>query len=70
MKLLILGGTVFRGRYLTECAPQRGHDVTLFNRGKHNADLFPEVEKLTGDRDGNLEALKGRTWEAVIDTCG
>jgi 2'-hydroxyisoflavone reductase len=44
--------------------------VTLFNRGQHNADLFPEVEKLRGDRDGNLIALEDRQWDAVIDTCG
>ena len=70
MKLLILGGTVFLGRHIVDIALQRGHEVTLFNRGQHNADLFPEAEKLRGDRDGNLDALKGRTWDAVIDTCG
>lgn len=70
MKLLIIGGTVFLGRALVETALSRGHEVTLFNRGQHNADLFPGVEKLRGDRDGNLAALKGRRWDAVIDTCG
>ena len=70
MKLLILGGTVFLGRHLTEAALARGHEVTLFNRGQHNPDLFPDVEKLRGDRDGGMDALKGRTWDAVIDTCG
>ncbi len=70
MKLLVLGGTVFLGRHIVDIALQRGHEVTLFNRGQHNADLFPEVEKLRGDRDGNLEALRGRKWDAVIDTCG
>ncbi len=70
MKLLILGGTVFVGRHLVQAALARGHTVTLFNRGQHNADLFPAVEKLRGDRDGNLETLKGRRWDAVIDTCG
>jgi len=44
--------------------------VTLFNRGQTNADLFPEAEKLVGDRDGNLEALRGRSWDAVIDVAG
>lgn len=70
MKLLILGGTIFLGPHLVEIALAHGHEVTLFNRGHHNPDLFPEVEKLRGDRDGNLEALRGRRWDAVIDTCG
>lgn len=71
MKLLILGGTVFVGRHLVEAAQARGHEVTLFNRGRHNADLFPQVEKLHGDRDGDgLDALAGRSWDAVLDTCG
>jgi nucleoside-diphosphate-sugar epimerase len=70
MKLLILGGTVFLGRHLVEAALARGHAVTLFNRGQHNADLYPEVEKLRGDREGDLAALHGRAWDAAIDTCG
>lgn len=70
MKLLILGGTIFVGRHLVEAALARGHQVTLFNRGQHNPDLYPQVEKLRGDRDGNLTALEGRRWDAVIDTCG
>ncbi|MBI5031094.1 MAG: NAD-dependent epimerase/dehydratase family protein [Chloroflexi bacterium] len=70
MKLLILGGTVFLGRHLVEVALARGHAITLFNRGQHNADLFPQVEKLRGNRDGDLDALRGKTWDAVIDTCG
>ncbi|MBD1807009.1 SDR family oxidoreductase [Microcoleus sp. FACHB-SPT15] len=70
MKLLILGGTEFLGRYLVEAALVGGHEVTLFNRGQTNPDLFPNLEKLRGNRDGELEALKGRQWDAVIDTCG
>jgi 2'-hydroxyisoflavone reductase len=70
MKLLILGGTKFLGRHIVESALSRGHEVTLFNRGKENPDLFPDVEKLKGDRDGQLEALLGRKWDAVIDTSG
>jgi 2'-hydroxyisoflavone reductase len=70
MKLLIIGGTVFLGRALVEAAVARGHEITLFNRGQHNPDLFPEVEKLRGNRDGELEVLQGRTWDAVLDTCG
>ena len=46
-----------------EAARARGHTVTLFNRGKTHPTLFPDVEKLQGDRDGKLDALKGRTWE-------
>ncbi|GAC1398286.1 MAG: SDR family oxidoreductase [Chloroflexota bacterium] len=68
--MLIIGGTVFLGRALVDSALARGHDVTLFNRGQHNPDLYPGVEKLRGDRDGNLWSLKGREWDAVIDTCG
>ena len=70
MKLLILGGTRFLGRALVEAALAAGHDLTLFNRGQSNPELFPEVEQLRGNRDGNLEALQGRRWDAVIDTCG
>ena len=70
MKLLILGGTVFLGRHLVEAALARGHEVTLFNRGQHNPELFPDVEKLRGNRDGDLSALVGRRWDAVIDPSG
>lgn len=70
MKLLILGGTVFLGRHIVNAALARGHEVTLFNRGQHNPDLFPDVEKLHGDRDGGLSALEGRRWDAAIDTSG
>ncbi|MEW5985363.1 MAG: NAD-dependent epimerase/dehydratase family protein [Chloroflexota bacterium] len=70
MKLLILGGTVFLGRALVEAALARGHEVTLFNRGQHNPDWFPQVEKMRGNRDGDLTALAGYHWNAVIDTCG
>ncbi len=69
MRILIIGGTVFVGRALVESALARGHDVSLFNRGNTNPDLFPEVEKLRGDRttDEGLSALDGKTWDAVID---
>src|SRR5947208_7264854 len=70
MRLLILGGTMFLGRHLTEAALGRGHDVTLFNRGQHNPDLFPGIEKLRGDRNTDLSALAGRHWDAAIDTSG
>jgi 2'-hydroxyisoflavone reductase len=70
MKLLILGGTVFLGRYLIESAQNRGYEVAMFNRGRHGSELFPEVEKLRGDRRVDLSALIGGRWDAVIDTCG
>ena len=70
VKILILGGTVFLGRHLVDAALARGHEVTLFNRGQHNPDLYPQVEKLRGDRNGNLDTLKGRRWDTVIDTSG
>jgi 2'-hydroxyisoflavone reductase len=68
-KILILGGTGFLGPAVVERALQRGHAVTLFNRGKTNADLFPSVEKIRGDREkGDLSGLEGsRQWDAVID---
>jgi len=69
-KILILGGTGFLGPALVEVARPRGHTLTLFNRGKTAPHLFPDVEKLQGDRDGNLKALEGRKWDAVIDTSG
>ncbi len=67
---LILGGTGFIGPAIVEAAQPRGHRLTLFNRGKTHPHLFPDIEKLHGDRDGKLDALKGRTWDAVIDTSG
>ncbi|WP_426756585.1 NAD-dependent epimerase/dehydratase family protein [Myxococcus sp. Y35] len=74
LRILILGGTAFLGPALVEFARSRGHTVTLFNRGKTNPGLFPDVEKLAGDRDPNkgegLKALQGRTWDAVVDTSG
>ena len=69
-KILILGGTGFLGPALVEAAQASGHTLTLFNRGKSNPGLFPDVEKLQGDRDGKLGALEGRRWDAVIDTSG
>ncbi len=70
MRLLFLGGTQFVGRHMVEAALARGHEVTLFNRGQTNAGLFPQAEKLIGDRDGGLAPLKGRQWDAVIDVNG
>jgi 2'-hydroxyisoflavone reductase len=69
-RILILGGTGFLGPAIVEAARPRGHVLTLFNRGKTRPDLFPDVEKLRGDRDGKLDALRGRSWDAVVDTSG
>lgn len=70
MQILIIGGTVFLGRALVDAALERGHEITLFNRGRSNPGLYPQVEKLTGDRRSDLSALDDRRWDAVIDTCG
>ncbi len=70
MKLLVLGGTRFLGRHVVECAVARGHEVTLFHRGRTRPELFPECERVLGDRETGLAALGGRTWDAVVDTCG
>ena len=70
MQLLIIGGTRFLGRALVDEGRAAGHTITLFNRGRSNPDLYPDVEQIHGDRDGGLEALDGRRWDAVIDTCG
>ena len=68
--VLVLGGTGYIGPHIVRALVAAGHTVTLFNRGKTHAEMFPELEKLHGDRDGHLEALAGRTWDAVIDDAG
>jgi 2'-hydroxyisoflavone reductase len=70
MRVLVLGGTSFVGRHVVLEALARGHRVTLFNRGRRAPALFPDVEQLRGDRDGALDALRGRTWDMVIDPSG
>lgn len=70
MKILILGGTQFVGRHIVAAAIARGHDVTLFNRGQRNAELFPELTKLRGDRNGDLSALVGQSFDSIVDCCG
>ena len=67
LRILVLGGTGFIGPHMVRYALQRGHTVTIFNRGRTNTHLFPSVERLIGDREDNLESLKGRTWDAAID---
>lgn len=70
MKLLVLGGTKFLGRGVVDAAVAEGHEVTLFNRGQTNPGLYPDVEHLRGDRTGELAELRGRDWDAVVDTSG
>ena len=70
MRILILGGTGFIGPHEINYARKRGHEITMFNRGKTAPDMFPDVEALRGDRNGELDALKGRDWDAVIDNSG
>ena len=70
MRILILGGTIFLGRHVAAAALARGHEVTLFHRGRHGAALFPEAEHLHGHRGGDLGALHGRRWDAAVDTSG
>lgn len=67
MRLLVLGGTRFLGRAIVESALDAGHELTLFNRGLTNPGLFPEVEKIRGDRTADLSTLAGRDWDAVVD---
>jgi 2'-hydroxyisoflavone reductase len=70
LRILILGGTRFIGVYMAELAVQRGHRVTLFNRGETNPRIFSKLEQLKGDRDGQLNSLRGRKWDVVIDDSG
>jgi 2'-hydroxyisoflavone reductase len=70
-KILVLGGTAFLGPHFVRLTQAAGHTVTLFNRGKTNPELFKDLEQLRGDREkGELDALKGRTFDAIVDTSG
>jgi 2'-hydroxyisoflavone reductase len=70
LKILVLGGTRFLGPHVAQYALARGHTVTFFNRGRTNPGVLPQVERIQGDRNGQLDGLKGRSWDAVIDTSG
>ncbi len=70
LRILFIGGTGFIGPHMVRRAMARGHTVSLFNRGRTNPHLFPDVEKFVGDRDGGLDVLRGKEWDAVIDTSG
>src|ERR1700723_3155673 len=67
LRILVLGGTGFIGPYHVRYAVQRGHHVSVFNRGIRQADLPNEVEHLQGDRNGDLKSIMGRDWDAVLD---
>ncbi len=67
LSILILGGTGFIGPHLVRYATERGHKLTIFTRGRHDADLPASIERLQGDRNGQLDALKGKKWDAVVD---
>lgn len=67
LEILVLGGTGFIGPHLVRHAVARGHRVTIFTRGRHDADLPENVARLTGDRNGQLDSLKGKRWDAVVD---
>jgi 2'-hydroxyisoflavone reductase len=66
--ILVIGGTRFFGRAFVEDAAARGHAVTVFHRGDSEPEGFPDVEHVHGDRTRGLEALAGRSWDAVLDT--
>jgi 2'-hydroxyisoflavone reductase len=70
MRLLIIGGTQFLGRHFVETAIRRGYEITLFHRGKTNPDLYPELEHIYGDRDGEIGKLGSRKWDIVVDPSG
>ncbi len=70
MRILIIGGTAFVGRYIAAAAIDAGHDVTLFNRGRTGPGLFPQATQLTGDRNADLSALSDGSWDATVDVCG
>ncbi|MGI9238623.1 MAG: NAD-dependent epimerase/dehydratase family protein [Woeseiaceae bacterium] len=70
LSVLVLGGTGFIGPHMVREMLRRGHSVTLFNRGRTNSELFPDIETIKGDRDGGLQGLEGRSWSAVVDNSG
>ena len=71
MRVLVIGGTRFVGRAIVEDLLRRGHEVTLFHRGKTNPTLFDSLEHILGDRTNDIVQLGDRrTWDVVIDTCG
>jgi 2'-hydroxyisoflavone reductase len=70
LRILILGGTGYIGPHMVREALRRGHELSLFNRGRTDEDMFPDLQTFIGDRNNNLDALKGHKWDAVIDNSG
>ncbi len=71
MRILVIGGTRFVGRHFVDAARAAGHTITLFHRGKTGSDVFSDLETIHGDRDqaGDLDRLRGKSWDVVLDTC-
>src|SRR6185503_12348345 len=70
MRILFIGGTRFIGRNVASLAVERGHQVTLFNRGTQDPDGLPGSTAIRGDREKDIDRLAGGPWDAVVDTCG
>ena len=70
LRILILGGTGFIGPHMVKEALRRGHEVELFNRGRTDSELFPDLKLYVGDRNNGLDALQGGQWDVVIDNSG
>ncbi|MDX1405175.1 MAG: NAD-dependent epimerase/dehydratase family protein [Woeseiaceae bacterium] len=70
LDILVLGGTGFIGPHMVREALRRGHNVSLFNRGRTNSELFPDLKLYKGDRNNGLQSLEGGKWDAVVDNSG
>jgi 2'-hydroxyisoflavone reductase len=70
LRILVLGGTGFIGPHMVKEALRRGHSVELFNRGRTDNELFPDLNLYKGDRDNGLDVLEGGKWDVVIDNSG
>jgi 2'-hydroxyisoflavone reductase len=69
MRILVIGGSSFVGRHFVQSAIDRGHEITLFNRGQTDPEAFPGAQHITGDRNGDLSELAGLSWDATVDVC-
>ena len=70
LRILVLGGTGFIGPHMVREALRRGHEVELFNRGRTDSELFPDLKLFKGDRDGGLAELEDGKWDVVVDNSG